>query len=217
MYYLRPRHNVKYNYEEDNIIDDLQLANNYYDKIFQETKNKNPKLISDNTTIKLYFIRIWIKWSDKYFYKIGSATNIYSRMKQIDSTYGCYGKIVIIVLAEIPNQILEKDIHRKLINYQITERNIVNPIKPAPKELYYIDGLLWHNLMLILYNNIQVKNIFETSNYLILYNSENINKKNGTKSNTKKNSDYQEKLINENIILDQNINEIKYWNKMRLV
>ena len=200
MYNLRPRVPITY-FHDDMNVDELQLDTNYFYKIIHEVYQKNPSLVLDNETSKLYLLRLWIGWSKRYVFKIGYATNILSRIKQLDSQYGCCGKIMIIALCEIPNQVLEKEIHFMLDNFKIKEQNIVNPIKPQPKELYYINENIKIELMDILYSNNKVKNIFESTNYVI---HTNYNKAN------------YENLIHDNVLLDQDENEELYWNNKRL-
>ena len=198
MYNLRPREFIKNKYTEDLNIDDLQLSNNYFDSIFTDILKLFPDLVNNNSTMKLYFIRIWLEWSNKYVYKIGSATNIYSRIKQINSKYGCCGKIIIISLCEIPNQIFEKKIHNILDNYKIKESDLVNPIKPQPKEFYYLNPILPTKLYNLLLGN--VKYLYINSKYKIY-----------------KSYYYLcEELIDVNILLDRGEKEEEYWDRKRL-
>ena len=130
----------------DKNLDSLFLSKTYFNNIiFYEINLNNPELLNDIIFDKLYIVRIWIRWSNNYVYKIGTTKNIKRRIRELNYEYDCYGRIIIVAVGQICSTAIEKKFHNKLKEYRIN--NITNPIKSNKKELYNINNKLYDNFI----------------------------------------------------------------------
>lgn len=150
--------------KKDEYINDSTIN---FDYIFSEIKEKNKfnYLIDiNNKNNKLYLLRIWCRYTNKYVYKLGRTTNIINRISQINTNFDCCGKIILILLVEIDNEFVELNINEILKNHKIN-KSMINPIKPKSKEIFKISRKFYDLLFDILDDN--YPNYFESQIYVI--------------------------------------------------
>lgn len=173
-------------------IDDLCLDKAYFeDIVFDELNTEKSNFLNDIDSTKIYLVRLWLKSSNNYVYRIGNTRNLYKGIKQIDNKYNCRGKIIIIACGEVHSSNLEKKIHCELDEYKIE------------KKLYNINNVLYDNFICLL-KKYSYSDIFESDNYILENN----------------NDEYlMSDIIVENndnyILLDQRSTEFEYWKKIR--
>ena len=190
---------------------------NYYDKYLYD-KSIDTKLIlndilteiNNNKTINtkkplLYFIRCYNRYDNKYFFKIGYTADLYKRLMGLNNQFESYYRIIIISCANIDNINIEKDIHN-ILRPKYGNCKFGRSIKNKSTETYKTSYEIYDNFIKIL-DDMKL-NYFESDNYI--YNDEDkieyIYDKNYLSSTIKLDND-------NNIYLDQNINENRYWLK----
>jgi hypothetical protein len=57
----------------------------------------------------MYMFRVYIRYEDKYVYKVGFTNNLLERIKQLDSEFGCLGRIIPVLLCKVECMLEEKD------------------------------------------------------------------------------------------------------------
>jgi hypothetical protein len=190
-------------------INCLFLSKKYFNNtVLDELNLENPKFLDDIISDKIYMIRIWIRWSNSYVYKIGTTTNIKRRFKEINYEYDCCGRIIIVACGIVSSNTFEKEIHNNLKMYRVN--NITNPIKSNKKELYQINNDLYDKFidLLKIYSN----NIFESNDYVI--DNNNIEHLRCYDEYKKYFSDNMIRIINNNdnfILLNKDFYELEYW------
>jgi hypothetical protein len=194
-------------------IDSLCLSKTYFDNIvFHEINLQHSNILNNCDSDKIYMLRIWIRWSNKYVYKIGTTKNLKKRVKDINHEYDSCGRIIIIACGVITSNAVEKFFHNNLKEYRIN--NVTIPIKSKKREIYHINDNLYDNFMSLLQrksNNI----IFESEDYVIDNNIEHI-------ISYEEHKKYFSKIMNEkieindnHILLDKYLDELRYWNSIR--
>lgn len=190
---------------------------NYYDKyLYNLSVDTEPILndilteINNNKTINtkkplLYFIRCYNRYDNKYFFKIGYTENLYKRLIGLNNEFESYYRIIIISCANIDNINIEKDIHN-ILRPKYGNCKFGKSIKNKSTETYKTSYEIYDDFIKIL-DDMKL-NYFESDNYI--YNDEDkieyIYDKNYLSSTIKLDDD-------NNIYLDQNINENRYWLK----
>lgn len=175
-------------------IDDLCLDKSYFkDIVFDELNSKKSNFLNNIDSTKIYLVRLWLKSSNNYVYRIGNTKNL-QRIKQIDNKYNCRGRIIIIACGEVHSSNLEKEFHNELYEYKIE------------KKLYNINNVLYERFICFL-KKYSYSDIFESDNYVLDDNNDEYLMSNMIVKKVKNNDNY--------IKLDQKSIEFKYWNKIR--
>lgn len=193
-------------------MDDFQLSRTYFDKVVFNELNLNRRYIKNTLTQKLYLVRLWFQWHDKYVYKLGITTNLKRRIKEHNSHYESCGKIIIVFCADIDSSIREKDLHNKLKKYRDIESS-QGKFKKY-KEIYNISPNFYDKLEKELKK--YSTNIFESDDYSIDNESiENFRMENVYKTF------FPNKLLKKienndfNLHLSNKKDEIDFWNSVR--
>jgi hypothetical protein len=150
--------------------DEICVSDKFFnDVIFDELNNsKYAYLLKDNKFTKIYFIRLWICYSNTYVFKAGFTTNLTERIKSLNAQFDSCGRIIILFAAKINGKYQEDDAHKKLLEYKINE-NIQNENKPQSREIYYINVAVY-DLFLEYIKKItdkRKKTYFESNYYVI--------------------------------------------------
>jgi len=151
----------------------------------------------------VYMARIWIRKTNEYCFKIG-YTNIglFERMKSLDSSYKCHGRIIPISACIVKSQSVERSMHKKLIQYNLPM--VINGIKH--RELYKI-GHRCYDAVIELMNDVS-KNVWDSVEYN-LTGKEKSDNDDDDDDDEDADDDYSEKFGSEE--LDQDSNEDAYW------
>lgn len=154
--------NNYYKIDEDDFVSNV----NFTDTILNEiTLSKNKNLVDDIENDKLYLIRIWIKYTNTWKYKLGTTKNLRNRIKELNNYYDCCGKIILVFCVNITNTNIEKKFHKILSKYRNTNNNITNPLKSKSRELYNISSNFYDKLLNLI--NELSDNFFESEDYIL--------------------------------------------------
>lgn len=151
--------------------------------------NKYIKNVDDQ---KIYLIRVWIRKLNIYVYKAGTTKNLKRRLIQLNSYFDSCGKIILIFVAIINSDNVEKSFHSILQKYRCK--------KHKNKEIYNINSIFYDKFLELL-TSIQQTDYFESQYYII----------------DDLNYEIYDNLNNQNDQnqLDQNQEELIFWNKLR--
>jgi hypothetical protein len=199
-------------------MDDIVISKTYFENIvFDEINSEKLEFLSDNDIPKIYFLRVWLHYSETYVYKIGTTTkDLKKRIKQIDNEYCCNGKIIIIACGSVNSSNLEREFHNKLKKYKNNDIDITNPIKSKKQELYHISAKLYDKFMDLLQEE-STSDIFESKKYVLdddgeHYLPDSINRKYFSDEINKKIEN------NDNYIpLDKESIESDFWDTLRII
>ncbi len=170
--------------------DDLVIPKSYWKSVLQEIRQKETgKYLGDNV---LYFLRLWNRYNDCYFYKLGFTDDLQSRMISLNGEFDCCGRIIIIALCHIKSQKTER------IQYQALKKfNLKLEIKQKKKkECYPISAKVYDNIIKFMKKH-QVQNacrtdFFESQRYIL--------------------DDSGEETWNEKV-LSRDLKEEKFWHQ----
>lgn len=138
-------------------MDDLVIPKSYWISIFSEVGSK---YFGDNI---LYFIRLWNRYEDCYFYKLGFTDDLRKRIISINSEYDACGRIVIIALCHIKSQKTEKIQYRAL-----SKLNMKLVIKQKrKKECYPISANAYDSIIKFMKKHQVGSCFFESQNYVL--------------------------------------------------
>ena len=198
---------------KDNDFNNMNLPNNYIrDSVLYELySSKEGKKIIKNKGLKVFLLRIWVRWLDKFLYYIGSSNDILNEITIINNDYECCGKIILISSSLIDDIAKYKKIKYSLIRFRYNSE-ITKLLKPK-HNLYNISVNIYD--LFLKYLNESDKVIFESGTYIL----ENINHE--LVESIHKDwfyiCDLQNLKITEKkfVLLDSSNNEKSYWNKRR--
>lgn len=105
-------------------IDNMMIASSHWDSVLGELTNHN-NLYQENFYTKgyrvLYLVRLWSRRTGNYFYKVGSSENFAQRVRQLNNTYDCCGRIIVVAAAIIYSLENELQMHKELKSYLLEE------------------------------------------------------------------------------------------------
>ena len=123
-------------------------------------------IIKNNNQTGVYMVRLWIKWSNKFVFKIGYTNgDLDKRLIQLNHEFKSDGKIILLFYGKTTNVNAEHYIHQKLKEYVICE-NLNNPVKPQSREIYHISAELYDKFYSLLEEQ-TIGNFFESNYYII--------------------------------------------------
>ena len=106
----------------------------------------------------LYMIRLWSRWNDEYYYKLGFTNDLGKRIIQLNNEFDSCGRIIIIMLSIVKSEKRERTIHKTL-----KKHNVVVTIQQKKKtELYQISSDSYDDIKCVMGDE-----IFETDRYVI--------------------------------------------------
>jgi len=105
-------------------INNTTIQSSFWNSVFGELTNHN-NLYHENFYTKgyrvLYLVRLWSRRTGTYFYKVGSSENFAQRVRQLNNTYDCCGRIIVVAAAIIYSLKDEKQMHEELESYLLEE------------------------------------------------------------------------------------------------
>lgn len=137
-------------------IDDLVIPKGYWTSIFNEI---GTKYSGENV---LYFVRIYNRYHDTYFYKLGFTDDLRKRILSLNAEYDCCGRIIIIALCYIKSQKTER------IQYQELNRLSMKLVikQKRKKECYPISAKVYDSLLEFMKKH-KVGALFESQSYIL--------------------------------------------------
>jgi len=151
--------------EDDFCLPQYKLCDNFILKELSFSPFSD--LFSDTSYNKIYFVRLWSRSANQYFYKIGKTTDLGTRLGVggLNAEFDCCGNILMIGCAISFDMNDEKNIHKLLDNHRITDIQLRNERKGKSKESYEISQQvfnIWND-----YVNKKCSSIFTTNKYFI--------------------------------------------------
>jgi hypothetical protein len=105
-------------------FNDMVVTSFFWNSVFGELTNHN-NLYQENFYTKgyrvLYLVRLWSRRTGNYFYKVGSSEDFAKRVRQLNNTYDCCGRIIVVAAAIIYSLEDEQQMHEKLESYLLEE------------------------------------------------------------------------------------------------
>lgn len=203
----------KRKFTSDDDFNNFSLPNNYIrDSVLYELYTSNEgKQIINNNLLKMFLIRIWVRWLDKYVYYIGTANNILDEVIKINDEYECCGKIIFIAGGVIKNNDKYREIKNKLTRFKFYS-DVLRLVKPINK-LYHISVNIYD--LFVKYISVENKKVFDSKTYILEKVNDNIIE--SIHKDWFYISDLTDlKIVDNNfVLLDSNSNETLYWIKRR--
>lgn len=105
-------------------INNTVIQSSFWNSVLGELTNHN-NLYQENFYTKgyrvLYLVRLWSRRTGDYFYKVGSSENFAQRVRQLNNTYDCCGRIIVVAAAIIFSLEDERKMHEALESLRLEE------------------------------------------------------------------------------------------------
>jgi len=157
-------------------FEDYVLSKKYWNTI---TCDVPKELLMDNI---LYMLRLYSRYHDEYYYKIGFTNDLKKTIKRLNFEYDSCGRIIVIMLTKVKCGKSELSFHKKYKKYSIKR---VIKFKQK-KEIYCISSKIYD-----FFKSYIRQRYYETEHYII------------------DDSDYE--TLSDGTILDQDKEEEQYW------
>lgn len=157
--------------EEDSDPCDWCLPKYHLSKgfVLKELLNSSfSNLVEDTSSNKIYFIRLWSRNANKYFYKVGETINLEQRIgtRGLNTEFDSCGKITLISCvnsSSVKND--ETNIHNLLNSHRINDSRLREERKGKSRESYAISHEVFSIWKKFVNQTSTCSNVFISKNY----------------------------------------------------
>ena len=146
-------------------INNTMIQSSFWNSVLGELTNHN-NLYQENFYTKgyrvMYLVRLWSRRTENYFYKVGSSEDFAKRVRQLNNTYDCCGRIIVVAAGIVSSLFDETRMHHTLESYRMEES--VQAFH-KDRELYELNYDVYE-IFTTLLENLEESNRFVSENYM---------------------------------------------------